>query len=99
MAKTATTALKAHLDKILPGCAAQILAAINSTHTAFGRELRDKLAYELGGIGEATAFEAACTGNTAITSKIAIMNHLEKTLHGRGHAEELSACIADGTVT
>lgn len=103
MARTMTTALKAVLEHELgPGAAAIIILAINSGHTAFDPGFRSLLANLMKGIGEMTAFETACTSNTASATLIArsgLMNQLEHMLKGRGNAEELVLCIADGTVT
>ena len=103
MARTMTTALKAVLDSELgSGGAAKVIAAINSTHTAFDANFRHFLSCFLGGIGEAIAFETACTSNTAsatLQGRAWLMNRLEHRLRGRGNAEELVLCIADGTIT
>ncbi len=103
MALTMSTALKAYLDTELEnGGAAVVLAAINSTHTAFDGPTRAKLAKMLGSIGSASDFETACTSNTAaatVRGYTTICNRLEKKLGGRGNLEELVLCIADGTIT
>jgi hypothetical protein len=93
-----STALKANLDTAFGnGGAAKVLAAINSSHTAFDGPTRATLAKILDGIGEATAFETACTSNAAMS--IAAFNRLEHELKGRGNCEELELCILDGTIT
>lgn len=98
MARTATTALKTAIDASFGvGATVKLLAAINSTHTAFDPLLRTIAAKVLGSIGEATAFESACTGNSSLS--VAAINKLEHELHGRGNAEELALCVTDGTVT
>lgn len=98
MARTMSTALKSALDTAVGNVgAAKILAAINSTHTAFDGPTRATMNKIFDGIGEAIAFEAACVGNTAIS--VAATNKLEHELKGRGNAEELVLCIADGTIT
>lgn len=91
-----STATKGHLDKITNGLAAAIVATINNQNTnSVSREHRDKMAIELGGVGESNAFfTAASSGGTL---SVAIMNRLEKTLHGRGNAEELKTLIAAGS--
>lgn len=98
MARTMSTALKAMLDTAVGnGGATKVLAAINSSHTAFDTPTRTLLAKVLGGIGEATAFETACTSNAAMSK--AAFNKLEHELHGRGNLEELELCILDGNIT
>lgn len=98
MARTMSTALKAALDTALGnGGAVKALAAINSTHTAFDGPTRATLNKILDGIGEAIAFETACTSNGAMS--VAAVNKFEHELKGRGNAEELVLCVADGTIT
>jgi hypothetical protein len=96
-------ALKNSLDHAVgTGFTVKLLALINSTHTALDGQTRDAVTKFLDGIGEMTAFEAACAANTAAATfrnNYAIVNRLEHELGGRGNAEELVLCIADGTVT
>ena len=100
MARTMSTALKSFLDHACgTGFTVKLLALINSTHTALDKETRDELAKLVDGIGEATAFEASCAANSSITGNTAQMNRLEHELGGRGNAEELALCVADGTIT
>jgi hypothetical protein len=98
MARTMSTTLKANLDTAIGNSGAvKVLAAINATHTAFDGPTRATLAKIFDGIGEATAFETSCTTNGTVS--VAAVNKLEHELKGRGNAEELVLCIADGTIT
>lgn len=103
MARTMTPVLKSFIDKALgTGGAAKLLALINSTHTALDIPTQAAVEKLCDGVGEAKALTDACAANTAAATvqiKTAIMNRLEKKLGGRGNAEELVLCIADGTIT
>ena len=74
------------------GGAAKIVALINSG-TALDCETRARLAAMLGGIGEATAFESGA--NSAGTMSVAMMNHMERMLHGRGAAEDIKTAVTN----
>ena len=100
MARTMTPILKSYLDHAVgTGFAAKLITLINSGHTALDAPTRNSVAKLLDGIGEATAFEASCAANSSITGNTAQMNRLEHELGGRGNAEELALCVADGTIT
>lgn len=103
MAVNLTTHLKGKLDTVLGSSGAdKIKSLINSSHTPLDQTARSKLEGILGSIGEAAAFAAACTANTAAATlrlRTGMMNALEHHLGGRGHAEELIIAIADGTIT
>lgn len=103
MPRTMTPALKTHLDKLMGmGGAAKLILLINSGHTALDGPTQWSVEKMLDGIGEAKAFTDACAANTASATlqlRTAMMNRLEHELGGRGNADELLLCIADGTIT
>ena len=86
------TSTKAALDKVLgPGGAAKLIA-LNASGTALDGPTRNQLAHVMGGIGEATAFEALLSGaNGAVTFTVANMQRLNHALRGFGGVVDLAA--------
>ncbi len=86
------TSTKAALDTVLgPGGAAKLIA-LNASGTALDGPTRARLAIVLGGIGEATAFEALLSGaNGAVVFTVADMQRLNNALHGFDGVKDLAA--------
>ena len=87
-----STHTKGCLDTMFGAGGAAKMIALNASGTALDGPTRSLLAYFMGGIGEATAFEAAVNGaNGAVTISQAATNHLTRHLRGAGAVADFLA--------